>query len=55
MPEIDPIIIGFLTKNPYTIALMFGVLKLIAKLTPTVTDDKILSLIGGFFTKNKPQ
>ena len=55
MLPIDPIIIGFLTQNPYTLLLVFGLLKLIAKLTPTVEDDKILSLISGFFTKSKSQ
>lgn len=58
MFSLDPIIIDFVSGNVLAIALFLGLLKGIAKMTPSVLDDKITTLIGelfGLVPTNKPQ
>lgn len=50
MPQIDPYVIGFVTTNPVTIGLALMALKGIAILTPSVTDDKIVTLLENLFS-----
>lgn len=45
----DAMILDFVSKNPITILLILGVLKIIAHETPWATDDKIIKLITGLF------
>ncbi|MBW2091585.1 MAG: hypothetical protein JRI34_05615 [Deltaproteobacteria bacterium] len=55
MIAIDPYIIEFVTKNPVTIGLGLATLKVIAKLTPGTTDDKIVTLLGNMFRAVRPK
>ena len=49
MISLDPIIISFISGNWITMTLALGILKLIAKLTPTVHDDSLVTLLSGVF------
>ena len=46
MISLDPYIIQFVAGNAITIALFLALLKGIAKLTPGVSDDKIVTLLA---------
>ena len=50
MIAIDPLIIDFVSNNWVTLSLALGVLKIIAKLTPTIIDDSILALLAAVFS-----
>jgi len=45
----DPYIIEFVGGNSLAIILFLGLLKGIAKMTPSVLDDKISTLVGELF------
>lgn len=41
----DSILVPFIVENPYTIMLVYGFLRIIAKATPWAIDDEIVQLI----------
>lgn len=45
--SVDQIILGWAAANPVTLALVYGILKILAKRSASTLDDSILSLIGG--------
>lgn len=46
----DPYVIGFVKNNLVTMGLLLGLLKGLALLTPSTTDDKIVTLFTNLFT-----
>ncbi len=46
----DPIIVEFALNNVIAIGLFLGLLKGIAKITKSTTDDKIATLIANLFS-----
>lgn len=61
--SIDPYLVAFVSKNIITIGFVLGILKGMAKITSSVTDDKIctllttsiMSLVPGKKFKPKPE
>jgi len=51
---LDPYVIGFVKNNLVTIGLFLGFLKGVAKITPSTTDDKIVTLLNNLFISLKP-
>jgi len=49
MIAIDPIIFEFLQGNTYACLTLLALLKGIAKITKSTTDDKVMTLIGNVF------
>ena len=49
MINLDPYIIEFISGNWITMTLALGMLKIVAKLTPGVLDDSIVTLLSGIF------
>ena len=49
MINLDPYIIEFISGNWITMTLALGILKIVAKLTPGVLDDSIVTLLSGVF------
>ena len=49
MFSLDPYIIQFVSGNAIAIGLFLMILKFVAKLTPGVWDDKIVTLLGRMF------
>jgi len=49
MINLDPYIIEFISNNWITMTLVLGILKIIAKLTPNIHDDSIVTLLSGIF------
>lgn len=43
----DAVLVPFIVENPYTILLVLGVLKVIAKATPWALDNEILQVFTG--------
>ena len=54
MINLDPLVLGFVKNNLVTIGLFLGFLKGIAKITPSTTDDKIVTLLNNLFVSVKP-
>jgi hypothetical protein len=53
MINLDPILIQFISQNWFSLSLILGILKIIAKLTPSVVDDSIIELISEMFSKSR--
>jgi hypothetical protein len=53
MYSFDAVLIAFTKDNLYTILLVLGMLKTLAKRSPTTLDDEIVSYLLGVFTKEK--
>lgn len=49
MISIDPILLDFLDKNAITIGFLLAILKGVAMITPSTTDDKIYTLLSNVF------
>ena len=54
MINLDPIILEFVKNNLLAIGLVLAFLKGIAKITPSTTDDKIVTLLNNLFSFVKP-
>ena len=48
---LDPYLASLLKGNWQTLLFSFGLLKGLAVLTPNTTDDKVLTMIQGLFTR----
>ena len=46
MWNMDAWIFEFISLNWFSLGIVYGVLKIIAKATPSVLDDKILTFLG---------
>ena len=46
MWNIDALMFEFISLNRFFLGIVYGVLKIIAKATPGVLDDKILTFLG---------
>lgn len=53
MMNLDPVIVEFVSGNWIALSLALGVLKIIAKITPWVWDDGLLTLISGLYSMIK--
>jgi|GEM_PF-1416902 len=49
MISFDNYLIEFINGNWLTLTMIIGLLKIIAKITPNVTDDEVLTLLGQTF------
>ncbi|MBC8179980.1 hypothetical protein H8E88_02540 [candidate division KSB1 bacterium] len=49
----DDWLLNFIKENIVTLSLVFAVLKVIAKETPTAVDNKILQIFTGFLNRKK--
>lgn len=54
MINLDPIILEFVKNNLLATGLFLGFLKGIAKITPSTTDDKIVTLLNNLFASVRP-
>jgi len=57
MINLDPIVTEFISKNWMSLTMLLTILKGIALITPSTTDDKIYTLLSGLFgqLRGKPQ
>ena len=55
MINLDPIILEFVKNNLLAIGLVMTLLKGIAKITPSTTDDKIVTMLGNLFASIRPK
>lgn len=51
----DMVLIEFIQGNVFTIGLVLGILKILAKETKWAGDDKVISFLSGVFTSAKSQ
>ena len=49
MINLDAYVISFISSNWITMTLALGILKIVAKLTPGVLDDSVVTLLSGVF------
>lgn len=54
MINLDTIILEFVKNNLLAIGLFLALLKGIAKITPSTTDDKIVTLLNNLFAQVRP-
>ena len=54
MINLDQPLMEFISLNWFSLSILIGVLKIIAKATPWSTDDSILELVSGLFPSHDP-
>ena len=50
----DPLLIEFVKENLVSIGVVLALLKGIAKITPSASDDRIVSLLSGILASFRP-
>ena len=51
MVNIDEILLSFIEHNTVTLLLVFGLLKILAKRSPSTLDDSVIDYLASFFTR----
>ena len=49
----DAFLVPFIADNTFSIMLVLGILKIVAKATPWASDDEILELLTGYFSREQ--